>query len=649
MNLSANNPIISNIGTVQQGSIMNTKGYMKASPDGSILALACPGFCEIYRFDNKTGNVSNPIRLKYLNNDIIGYGIEFSPNGHLLYIGSGISNCSAIFQYDISNFSYLSINNSCKIIIKYTSSAFSLGALQVATNGKIYIAKGNPAQYEYLDVINSPNDTGISANYFINGIQFTKPGELSYIGLPTFLQSYFFIPDFKAAPLCFGDSTKFSLTNTSGIDSVFWNFDNPASGIKNHSALFNPEHKFTDTGSYNVAVIVYHSGVPDTLSRKLKISYYPTASFSVTDTSQCLNENYFTFVNNSTIPTGSMSYTWDFGDTTYAYDTAFTHHKYTWNQTFKVKLTALSDYGCESSFSKQVVVRPSPVSLFTVNDTTQCMKANKFVFTNNSSIVKNTVLIYKWYFGSGDSSTVKNPVYSYKTSDTFPIKLITTSNLGCKDTFSRTAIIYPQSNPKFSINDSTQCLTVNSFSFNNLTAPAPIISNWLWKFGDGKSDASKSTSHIYNTVNNFIVSLITTSTDGCKDTTNKNVYVYKIPDTTLNINSNIQCLKNNLFVFTAKPGSNVYNWNFGDGKTDTGRTVNHSYSGSGNYIIEYFLTNSFGCSDTGMKNVVVNPSPDATFSASDTVLCFNNNLFTFNNVFSRHQHIHGIWEMEIQA
>ena len=565
--IGSNNPVISYTGSIHQGVIFLTSGYMKASPDGSKIALATKdflGFSEIALFNNATGIVDNPIRIKYNHSDIIGYGIEFSPNGNKLYITQCfLGNHSLLFQFDVSKYDSNSIDNSGQII--YDSIGHRIWALQVALNKKIYVSTSLGTE---IGVINFPDKTGSSCNFIWNGLTVGCLGcpNRPEKGLPTFMQSYFFIPDFKAEPLCFGDSTKFSISNLNGLDSVKWDFGNSNSLFNNFSSSFNPIHKFTDTGNYHVILYTFHQGKADTSFRDLKVGFKPVAAFTVYDTSQCLNENEFLFTNHSTITFGSMSAEWDFGDTTTAFDSNTVSHHYGWNSTFKVKLTALSDYGCADTFSRTVVVRPSPNSSFTANDTSQCLKANKLIFTNTSNIYKNTPLSYKWYFGSGDSSILKNPVYSYKTANSFNIKLITTSNLGCKDTFSRTAIIYPQANPGFSINDSVQCLKGNSFSFADQTASFPTINNRLWKFGDGKTDTSLSALHQYLASGTFQVSLITNTTDGCKDTAKKNVFVNPAPDTAISVNAIVQCLKGNNFSFVAKKGSTVYGWDFGDGK-----------------------------------------------------------------------------------
>ena len=57
-------------------------------------------------------------------------------------------------------------------------------------------------------------------------------------------------------------------------------------------------------------------------------------------------------------------------------------------------------------------------------------------------------------------------------------------------------------------------------------------------------------------------------------------------------------------------------------KSDTGRLISHNYSNPGTYLVKLFLSGSNGCLDTGMKTVIVQPSPDPAFTVSDSILCF---------------------------
>ena len=66
--------------------------------------------------------------------------------------------------------------------------------------------------------------------------------------------------------------------------------------------------------------------------------------------------------------------------------------------------------------------------------------------------------------------------------------------------------------------------TCNNFTFNGLgyTNTNPIAS-WQWNFGDGGTATTQNTSHTYATANTYLVKLIVTDINGCKDSITRTV------------------------------------------------------------------------------------------------------------------------------
>ena len=151
-------PVISSIGAMHSGGVLNNdnaRGYLKLSPDGNKLALVTKTpLVELFDFNNTTGIISNFISLPADGGE---YGISFSPDNSKLYVNKNLTPVR-IFQYDLKG-SPADIINS-KTSIAYPSSY--LGAMQLAPEGKIYVARVNQ---DYLGIINEPNETGIVCNY----------------------------------------------------------------------------------------------------------------------------------------------------------------------------------------------------------------------------------------------------------------------------------------------------------------------------------------------------------------------------------------------------------------------------------------------------------------------------------------------------
>ncbi|MGB3947863.1 MAG: M43 family zinc metalloprotease, partial [Bacteroidia bacterium] len=176
-------PVVSSIYIPNSGTI---GGLWKLSPAGNKLAHTN----YMLDFDNTTGILSNLVDIgqAYQMGISLNYGVEFSPDGSKLYRGgyfSGSSSPKKIFQIDLQAGSVNDINNS--IIEVGASSYSSLGALQIAPDGKIYVSKIGDS---VLGVINNPNAIGLLCNYIDNGLSLN--GKIAYLGLPNFASNVFY-------------------------------------------------------------------------------------------------------------------------------------------------------------------------------------------------------------------------------------------------------------------------------------------------------------------------------------------------------------------------------------------------------------------------------------------------------------------------
>jgi len=177
-------PIITKIGIRQAEDINNAIGYMKISPDGSQLAVAIKGLdCfQLFDFDNSTGTLSHPITFQ-LEKRSLAYGIEFSPNGSLLYFSAGATG--KIYQVNLQAGSEEAIVKSLQLVGKSKDNRW-FGALQVGIDGKIYASEHTS---KFLSAIESPNTLGPDCGFKSDVIDLL--GNSCTLGLPTFIQTYF--------------------------------------------------------------------------------------------------------------------------------------------------------------------------------------------------------------------------------------------------------------------------------------------------------------------------------------------------------------------------------------------------------------------------------------------------------------------------
>jgi gliding motility-associated-like protein len=284
------NPVISNTGSVHGGDSLgqnNALGYMKASPDGSKIALAISKdkLVELFNFNNSSGVITNPQSFQFNLPGVSPSGIEFSQDSRKVYTtlvqidGSGPPNfLSRIYQFDLAN------GWTNPALIDSAAGVRLLG-LQLATDGKIYVARTINLQpvnrKDSLDVIYNPTRPGLDCNYNLLGnvpkSRFSLNGRKSTYGLPNFLQSYFERPIFTHDSVCHGDVTRFDITNKSNIDSVFWNFGDGTS-----STDFGPSHAYAQPGNYKVRLRESFNGKQFLDSATITI--YPKPVISLGDT-----------------------------------------------------------------------------------------------------------------------------------------------------------------------------------------------------------------------------------------------------------------------------------------------------------------------------------------------------------------------------
>ncbi len=415
-----------------------------------------------------------------------------------------------------------------------------------------------------------------------------------------------------AAQCIFNNS--FSFVNTStGAASYLWYFGDGTS-----STATSPTHVYATANAFTVKLVVTSAnGCKDSITRIINVYPKPTAAFTA-PASQCIFNNNFSFVNNST---GAASNVWYFGDGTTSTVQNPTKTYATAN-TYTVKLVVTSANGCKDSVSRVINVYPKPTAAF-IAPAPQCISNNNFSFVNNSTGGAS----YVWYFGDGTNSTLQNPTHVYASANTFTVKLVVTSTNGCKDSITRIINVYPKPTAVFTA-PAPQCIFNNNFSFVNNSTGA---TSYVWYFGDGTSSTATSPTHSYATANAFTVKLIVTNSNGCKDSISRTINVYPKP-TAAFITPAPQCIFNNNFSFVNNStGAASYVWYFGDGTNSTLQNPTHVYASANTFAVKLVVTSANGCKDSVSRIINVFPKPTAAFTGPAPQCIFNNNFSFVNN------------------
>jgi gliding motility-associated-like protein len=262
--IDVNNPVISDVGLYQGDTVLMGKGYMKVSPDGKKLAVAIQGvnLIQVFNFNYTSGEITNPFDL-YL--DEQPYGVEFSREAHFLYASERYGN--HIYQWDMLAGSVSDIIESRKIVGEFNAPNSLGGALQMASDGNIYIAV---KQKTYLAAIKNPSLSGINCEFTENAVYLGSEHFCQW-GLPSFIQSYFNNLWIEHENQCIGEKIIFSLNDTENIENVKWDFGDPESGLNNFSDELEPYHIYYYPGNYKVLLVLYFLNSSDTLVKFVEI------------------------------------------------------------------------------------------------------------------------------------------------------------------------------------------------------------------------------------------------------------------------------------------------------------------------------------------------------------------------------------------
>lgn len=557
------NPVISTIGSLT-GTVgindFNSIGYLKASAEGDRIAAAHwydLNTVEIFDFDNSNGQLSNMITLT----DFTGsgcYGVEFAPSEPILYVSERTYD-GYLYQYDLSSNNQTTINNSR---IKLDSFDGRWGAIQLGPDGRMYVSKRNSV---HLGVVNKPDILGIGCNYVDEGV--FLGGQLSWIGLPSFIQSYFVLANFSFEGLCPGNPTQFTLeVADSGLDSLKWDFGDPDSGADNYSTETDPVHIFTATGTFEVTLIVFGDGLSDTVSQEITL-VIPEVDLGP-DLLTCPEE-----INILDATTLNATYLWSDGSTN---STLTVISSGTYSVEIEIE-------GCPANDTIEIF--PLPIPDINLGEDPSICEDETFTFDATTQDVVN----YLWQNNSDSPTLIASSEGNYSVT-------VTGTN-GCTSIDSAFLTINPL--PVFSLGADTEaCENENHL----LDAGLGNTSTYLWQDGSTNQTLNVSQAGIYSV-------LVTTL--GCTSSDEVEVFYTAFPSVDLG-NDTLICADDELLLDAYFDDLTTYTWQNNSNLPIFMVTEPGTYTAT--------LQNICG---TATDEIVIgeNVPPVPLFIGNDTVIC----------------------------
>ncbi|RMG97810.1 MAG: PKD domain-containing protein, partial [Chloroflexi bacterium] len=328
------------------------------------------------------------------------------------------------------------------------------------------------------------------------------------------------IARFNEPRACIGDTVYFVDSSiVIGGNIIRWEWD---FGDGDTSTEQNPAHYYNAIGYYNVTLTVYDdNGCQDDTTVVVHVSPLPLPDFIVPD--PVCEDAPAQFADNSWSAAGLLSWWWDFGDGTYD-SVENPVHIYTDTGFYTITMTVTDSNLCENSTSKTVYVRLRSFPNFEAENV--CF--HDTVYFRDISVSVPGIESWYWDFGDGQSDTVINPWHYYSAPGTYPATLTVTDSFGCA--YDTTIPVTVFQLPAADFIAPRTCLG-NTTQFMDITTPGDAnLVDWQWSFGDSAMAAIQNPVHLYSDSGIYLVQLIVTDANTCKDTIVKALIIDHPPD-----------------------------------------------------------------------------------------------------------------------
>lgn len=431
----------------------------------------------------------------------------------------------------------------------------------------------------------------------------------------------------SAMPSCPGQLVTFTDNSTVGsgaLSSWSWDFGD---GNGQTTATGSVTHSYTLAGTFPVTMIVTDAnGCSNSIIKSVTIAPAPVASFTGSPTSACAPPLPVNFTNTSTT-TGTVSYSWDFGD---GNNSALTDPSNTYNALggYTVSLTVVQGACSDTEVKNNYIGIQNVAADFSADNSSICA-GQPVTFTNLSFPLSAT---QAWDFGDGGTSTATNPTHTYAAAGTYTVTLIEGS-AGCQSTVTKNSFITvtPSSTSAFTANQTQNCSAPFAVTFSNTSTAG---STYSWDFGDGTPPFTTNSTadfvYTFTASGSYTITLTVTSGNGCVTVLAKPAYII-IPDPIADFSASplegcIPLMVNftSLSTSTFDPITS-YIWDFGNGTATTASpNTSNNYTTLGLFTVTLVIETASGCRDTITKvdYIQTGIKPTANFSIVDPTVCY---------------------------
>lgn len=421
--------------------------------------------------------------------------------------------------------------------------------------------------------------------------------------------------------------------------TYLWDFGEPVDpAAKPEKQLAHMSHKFVREGSYVVRLTVTDDqGQTDTTTADVTVTATKTDPVARITTSPAMKDSdpndvdpknpdnlpvvsgiaplLVTFsAASSESPNGRItSYGWSYGDGSGSDSGRAASHTFSTIGSFVTELTITDVDG--KTGKARVLVRVLPLvkaptaridSIPPANGSSLIGNAPYKVTLDGSGSTDESghVVAYSWDFGDTATKVEGDHVeHTYTRPGEYFIKLVVTNDSGLS---SKPATLQIKVNPGVAGDPKARIQTdppvptgtvplVVQFDGSASVAPNSTIVNYAWDFGDQSPtvNSGAKVTHIYKLAGLYTVRLTTTSADGRSAQVTATVSAQEPPPAArIEVNRTVTTTGTPIVFRGDSSRGNIQNWfwDFGDGLSENGRQISHTFTTPGFYTVKLIVT-----------------------------------------------------------
>lgn len=309
--------------------------------------------------------------------------------------------------------------------------------------------------------------------------------------------------------ICLGQNTLLSASASGGTGAYTYNWPGVGTGA-------NQTVSPTSPSVYTVSVMDANGCVSNIANVNINVTSLTAANLGVNGATTICLGNSATISSTVAGNTGAVTVNWSGG--LGSGNGPFT---VTPSVTTTYVVTVTDACGTAITASVPVTVNPLPVIDLDPMSAVACEQVS-LNFSENSG--SNAGAAHFWSFGDGTYSNYVNPMHNYSSSGVYTVSLTVTSPFGCVNTGSTTASVTVHAGSIADFNAEARDGTTMSPSYKFHNNSINSVS-YLWSLGDGNTSTLPEPEHNYQVKGEYMVSLYTVSSNGCRDTLTKMVEI----------------------------------------------------------------------------------------------------------------------------